>query len=88
MTPNDRKVLSQLLEKVKAISALKEYQKFIYFVNKCIEEAQKRNAGSFLERFIDLRNAARLSHRAFEGRRQLGAQLHSVSGVHIFGVRH
>ena len=87
MTPTDRKVLSHLLEKVKAINALKDYQKFIYFVNKCIEEARNRDARSFLERFTDMRNAARLSYQAFEGRRNAGARLHSVAGVHLFGVR-
>lgn len=86
MTPEDRKVLSLLLEKVKKISALKDYQRYIYFINKCIEEAEKRNATQFLERFRDMRNGARLSYRAFDARRQAGARLQTTAGVHIRGI--
>lgn len=85
MTPDDRAVLSKLLEKVKSISALKEYDRFIFFINKCIEEARKRNANGFVERFTDMRNAARLSYRAFESRRTAGGRLYSESGVHLRG---
>lgn len=88
MTPEDRKVLSALLEKLKKINALRDYQRYIYFVNKCIEEAQKRNATSFVERFNDLRNGARLSYRAFDSKRQISTRLSATAGVHLYGVRH
>jgi len=85
MTPEDRKVLAKLLEKVKAINVLKDYQRFMYFANKSIEEANNRGARSYAERFLDLRNSAMLAYRAFEERRRMGAKLQSTAGVHLRG---
>ena len=87
MTPEDRRVLSLLMEKVKKINARTDHTRYIYFLNKCIEEAQKRSASSFLDRFKDMRDGARLSHRAFESKREIGQRLASMAGVHIYGVR-
>jgi hypothetical protein len=84
MTPEDRKVLSNLLEKAKTLDSKSTQDRFIYFINKCIEEAQKRGASSFVQRFLDMRNAAKLSYRAFESRRLMGQRLAATAAtVHI-----
>jgi len=68
MTGQDRKVLAALMEKIKTINSLTEYRKFIYFVDRAIEEAQKRNAPNYYERFKTMKMGARLSYEAIRPR--------------------
>lgn len=75
MTPQDRIVLSGLLERAKMLDNHKTHDRFIYFIRKCIEEATKRGAKSFAQRFTDMYGSHQLSFRAFDSRRQLGARL-------------
>lgn len=83
MTPQDRKVLSNLLEKAKSLDNQSTHDRFVYFINKCIEEAQKRGANSFAQRFLDMRNAAKLSYRAFESRRRMGERLTATASTQV-----
>lgn len=75
MTPDDRVVLSGLLERAKMLDNHATHDRFIYFIRKCIEEAKKRGASSFADRFTDMYGAHQLSFRAFDSRRQMGAKL-------------
>ena len=68
MTGEDRRVLSILMEKIEAIHSIRDHAKYIYFVQKAMEEAKKRNAVSYYGRFKTMLMAARLSKRAFETR--------------------
>lgn len=75
MTPEDRNKLSLLLERAKELSTLKSPERFLDFIGKCIEAAARRGATQFVQRFTDMRNSFRLSHKAFERRREMGGRL-------------
>lgn len=68
MTGEDRKVLSNLMEKIEAIHSMKDHKKYVYFLQQAMQEAQKRNAPSYYARFRTMLMTARLSKRAFETR--------------------
>jgi len=75
MTPQDRIVLSGLLERAKLLDHHQTHDRFIYFIRKCIEEAKKRGSSSFADRFTDMYAAHQLSFRAFDQRRQMVGKL-------------
>lgn len=68
MTGQDRVVLSNLLEKINAIHSLKEHDKFVFFLRKAMEEAKRRNAPHYYDRFHTMLVTSKLSKRAFESR--------------------
>lgn len=83
MTPNDRIVLSGLLERAKMLDNHQTHDRFIYFIRKCIEEAKKRGSEQFAQRFTDMYGAHQLSFRAFDSRRQMGAKLSATGRAAI-----
>lgn len=68
MTTEDRNVLASLLEKIKQIHSRKDYKKYVYFLKQAMDEARKRNAPHFYERFKSMLMAVVLSQRAFDTR--------------------
>lgn len=68
MTGEDRNVLANLLEKIKAIHSVREHDKYVYFLKKAMEEAERRNAAHFYERFKSMLMAVLLSKRAKDTR--------------------
>ena len=75
MTPDDRIVLSGLLERAKLLDFQKTHDRFVYFIRKCIEEAKKRDAEQFVQRFTDMYAAHQLSFRAYNSRRDMVSKL-------------
>lgn len=66
MTGQDRRVLSKLLAKINSIHSIKEHQKYTYFLRKAIEEARKRNAPMYADRFCEMLLESKLSYAAFQ----------------------
>ena len=69
LTQEDRKVLSKMLEDIKAISVLKEPGKYFAFLKAAIKVAQRRKASSYVDRFTDMLLGSQLQYRAYERRR-------------------
>lgn len=64
MTNEDRMVLSNLLDKLNTMPALRDPIRYNYFLKNAIKEAERRNAPQYVARFQDMLVSARLSVQA------------------------
>lgn len=64
MTNEDRMVLSNLLDKLNTMPALRDPIRYNFFLKNAIKEAEKRNAPQYAQRFKDMLISAKLSVEA------------------------
>jgi len=70
MTEQDRRVLAALLEKLVGLNAVRDNKRFMFFVEKAKQEARKRNAPHYYERFSNMQLSAKLAYEAYKPRLQ------------------
>lgn len=70
MTEQDRRVLAALLEKLMAFHSIRDNKRFMYFVEKAKQEARKRNAPHYYDRFSSIELSAKLAYEAYRPRLQ------------------